>query len=300
MGCWNHTCAVTNLPILYGEEVEVILLKSQGRVPDKASFCYPYTYYTPIPLTFHGKYNDYGAVEECEGVGRDIIVEALRDNLQEISNTEETSHKTPASKDDFDIDTLFILDHENRLFIKNPVGIFPDSPDNIRVNHIVVRKEVYDAITEEMTIEWWDRDALTQHYLKLSDLDRDLFTKDVDEFNSLEANDVQKMLRRMPEIGKSLIHDLIVYHGQGEYGMNEPIGVINLLRDVRAECPKVYDELLDNALRFGMFAHFMQMARKSWHVPSGQGSQDSETDAQELCARLTLSSAGNIKQHFEE
>jgi len=26
MGCWNHTCAITNLPICEGEEVEVILL----------------------------------------------------------------------------------------------------------------------------------------------------------------------------------------------------------------------------------------------------------------------------------
>jgi hypothetical protein len=195
---------------------------------------------------------------------------------------------------------LFTLDHESRLFIKNPVRYFPNSPETIRVNHIVVKKEVYDAITEQVSIEWWDRETLTQHDIRLADLDRDEFTKDVDEFNSLDANDVQKMLRRMPELGKSLIHDLILYQGQGEYGMNEPIGVINLLRDVRAECPKVYDDLLDNALRFGMFAHFMQSARKSWHVPSGQGSQDSETDAQELCAELTLSSARKIKEYFEE
>ena len=139
MGSWNHTCAVTNLPIMYGEEIEVILLKSQTSPRDRASSCYPYAYHTPIPLTFHGKYNDYGAVEECEGVARDIIVDALRDNLYEMEMGENEYHDIPAKKDDFDIDMLFNLDHEGRLFIKNPLSGFADEPESLRVKHIVVR-----------------------------------------------------------------------------------------------------------------------------------------------------------------
>ena len=300
MGCWNHTCAVTNLPILYGEEVEVILLKSVGILTDAASFCYPYSYHSPMPLTFHGKYNDYGAVEECEGVALPVLLDAIRDNLHEIPYDEESRYSKAVSKDDFDIDMLFTLDHEGRLFIKNPTRYFPDSPDNIRLRHIVVRKEVYDSIVEEIGLEKWDRETYETYYLKLADLDKDEFTKQIDEFNSLEADDVRKIMMRMPEIGNGDVNDLLVYRGMGEYGMNAPINIINLLRDVRGSCPKVYDDLYDNALRFAMFVHFMHCARKSWHVPSGQGSQDSETYAQELCAKLTLSSAGKIQQHFEE
>jgi len=68
MGCWNHTCAVTNLPIYCDEEVEVVLLREASGDINNASFCHPTDYHAPLPLTFSGKYNDHGCVEECNGV----------------------------------------------------------------------------------------------------------------------------------------------------------------------------------------------------------------------------------------
>ena len=32
MGCWNHSCAVTGLPVYEGEEVEVIIKVARGEV----------------------------------------------------------------------------------------------------------------------------------------------------------------------------------------------------------------------------------------------------------------------------
>jgi len=74
-------------------------------------------------------------------------------------------------------------------------------------------------------------------------------------------------------------------------GINKPINVIETLKKLRKPQPDVYDGVLDNACRFAFFNHFMSSARKSYTVPSGVGSQDGSTKSQELCARLTLSSA---------
>ena len=74
-------------------------------------------------------------------------------------------------------------------------------------------------------------------------------------------------------------------------GINRPINVIETLKELRNTKPDVYDGVLDNACRFAFFNHFMSTARKSYTVPSGVGSQDDTTKSQELCARLTLSSA---------
>lgn len=51
MGCWNETCAVTNLPIYEGEKVNFHIITEQYNIYD--FFC--------IPIT--GKYNDYGSIE---------------------------------------------------------------------------------------------------------------------------------------------------------------------------------------------------------------------------------------------
>ena len=51
MGCWNHTCAVSSMPIMAGEPVMVVpSLKIQGVL-------------NPFAFPFEGEYNDYGFIE---------------------------------------------------------------------------------------------------------------------------------------------------------------------------------------------------------------------------------------------
>jgi len=295
MGCWNHTCAVTNLPIFAGDEVEVILLKSAMSPSDYASFCHLGSYYTPLPLTFHGTYNDYGAVEDCEGVALDTLINRLREVLVEFDVGENQYHDIEVKKEDFDVDYLFTIDHESRFYIDNGIRMF-DSPKTLRVKHIVVRKEVYDAIVEKTVIDWWC--GPSKH--KLSNLDTEQFAKDIDEFHNLDANDVKQMMMRFRGVGETITKEILKNEGGGVYGMNQPINILETLMDVRLNQPEIFDGLLDNALRFVMFNHFMEAARKSYVVPSGVGSQDDSTKSQELCARLTLSSAKAQRKRWKE
>ena len=294
MGCWNHTCAVTNLPIFVGEEVEVILLKSSSFPQHEPSFCYADSTYQPILLTFHGTYNDYGAVENCEGAALPTILGAIRDNLVEFEIGENKYHDIEVKKEDFDAAALFEADHEGRLFIKNEIRMM-ESPESLRVKHIVVRKDVYDTITEKTTIDWWC--GKSNH--KLSNLDTEQFTKDIDDLLNID-DELSKIRAMFRGVGESFTNELLGYEGLGMIGINRPIHIIETLKELRPTQPDVYDGVLDNACRFAFFNHFMSAARKSYTVPSGVGSQDDTTKSQELCARLTLSSAKAQRKRWKE
>jgi len=310
MGCWNHTCAVTNLPIHWEEEVEVILLRSSSFASDYSAYCHPDTSWTPLPLTFSGTYNDYGSVENCHGAALDIIMDTIRKNLTEREAFQDENDYTQKAitKEGFDVAEMFDLDHDGLLSIKNPIPNHK-GPEVCRIKHIVVRKDVYEGIvTKTKYGSWWrEEDCLT-----LGQMDVNEFTKDLDklldpddlptldhlsDLGDMDAKEqiaFRKTLKRyqMYEgIGQSPVSELLNYRGQGSLGVDRPIHVIETLVALREEKSELYDGVLDNAFRFAFFNHFMSVARKTYTVPSGAGSQDDTTAAQELCARLTLSSA---------
>ena len=294
MGCWNHTCAVTNLPILYEEEVEVILLRSNSMTASDRSFCYPNTSWTPMSLTFSGTYNDYGSVENCHGAAFDIIIDAIRENLHEMeeTDTEDHGHTRAVTKEDFDVVQMFDIEHDGLLYIKNPLKCFLDAPKTCRVKHIVIRKDVYDGIvTKTKYGRWWN----SKTDITLDRLDTDVFTKDLDEFHTMSLEDddsiIAKSIARYQGFSESATADLIKFQDRGVYGMDRPINPMDILVDLREQKSDLYEGVLENTTRFAFFDIFMNNARKTYTVPSGMGSQDDTTKSQELCARLTLSSA---------
>lgn len=63
MGCWNETCAITNLPIRAGDPAVAVLLKKH----DAAHIgIYPDDLYSPQGLPLFGEYNDYGNLEQIQ------------------------------------------------------------------------------------------------------------------------------------------------------------------------------------------------------------------------------------------
>ena len=108
MGCWNGTCVLTNLPIMADEEV-IVLLLNEGKSYDKyvGNHCHSNTYYSLLPLFFEGKYNDYGAVEECHGEFVQDIEDYIKKSLIGMELGENQYHDIEISKDKFDIDFLF-------------------------------------------------------------------------------------------------------------------------------------------------------------------------------------------------
>lgn len=123
MGSWNATCAISNLHITAGQDVVVLLL---GKNHSEKSACYSNMLYEVCPMPFYGKYDDYGGVEECHGVGLDFVVTAMKSQLYKFGQGANEFHDIEVNRDNFDIVKLFEADHEERLGIDEPRYWNPD------------------------------------------------------------------------------------------------------------------------------------------------------------------------------
>jgi hypothetical protein len=173
-------------------------------------------------------------------------------------------HDIPVKKGEFNIDLLFESDHEQRLFIHNPLKTHYDMRDKVRIKHIVIRKEVYDGIINGMVMDYWDRNFSKTIEKKYADLvsQYSTFTQDVDNIIALDESDIMSNMWRFEKvIGETLVADFLSYRSQGTYGMDHPINITEVLFDLRKNNDEKYMDVLDNAVRMAMLCSFMSVAR---------------------------------------
>lgn len=61
MGSWNETCMFSHLPILFGDNIKVIILIKKHNTPC-AENVYFNDGYTPLTFPFDVTYDDYGGI----------------------------------------------------------------------------------------------------------------------------------------------------------------------------------------------------------------------------------------------
>ncbi|VAW58914.1 hypothetical protein MNBD_GAMMA08-1547 [hydrothermal vent metagenome] len=309
MGCWNGTCAVTGLPIFHGDPVVVVLLKAANN-PESDSFCEPLAYNAPLPLTFEGEYNDYGGVENYHGEALDIILESIRAVLTEREEGENKYHDLEVIRDDFDIEKLFIFDHKGILRIDNDIKLEFDKRDSIRLTHIIIHRDVYYSIVESTKISRWNGDdgETIECGLASYRAEYDTYVNDLNALVTVEGDvdpdDIKAYMNKFKydmngEAGDTMVAEVISNRGYTSYHMRRPIKLSKIFKDM-VESGDNIKTVLDNAISFYFFNQFMNRARRSYHVPSGSGSQDSETYAQVLAANLTLEMAAKQQKYWDE
>jgi len=87
MGCWNHTCFLSNLSISCGEDMALMTLM---KTKSDMGACRPTEYYYPAPVMIYGKYDDYGGMENCYGSEIEYLLQEFIDNhtLEEDTSVE--------------------------------------------------------------------------------------------------------------------------------------------------------------------------------------------------------------------
>ncbi len=95
MGCWNHTCFLSNLSISAGEEMALMTL-IQTR-PGMGS-CRPTEHYYAAPVMIYGKYDDYGGMENCHGTEIEYLMQEFIDShtLEEGMSVEDFTREGDA------------------------------------------------------------------------------------------------------------------------------------------------------------------------------------------------------------
>jgi len=293
MGCWNDTCFVTNLPVFYGDRVEVITLLQNKYDAENSSYCYPEELWVPYKFTFDADYNDYGSVEECRGVALPLLIEAIGENVIEQEKNPDLFRSVEIKKNKFDLKMLLAAEDEMQLMV------IYGKPSYIK--HVVVHKGVYEELVNNFKMELWSREFPIgkpvndyRNMACLSDV-LALYSKFKEDQNSIENKMVTTLLMSpyamespyFPRLARTLWYD-----GDPK---EDPEGYLKAVisrhekgvGDLFKEDYKVFE----NAVKMMFFHSFMVWGRKSYSIPSGAGSQNDDTRAQILCADLTIQHA---------
>lgn len=307
MGCWNKTCALSNLPIFYGERTYVFVLEESSSY-DRSRAVYPNYLYNPILLPFESTYNDYGAGENSSGLALPLILDTLKRQLIEKEQGESQYRDVEVKREGFNEEKFFEAVHADRLEVKGY-----DGPK--KVKFVMMRKDLVDQILEKSTIEvykGWDEEANRGIYTKYKFQD---ILNSVDEF--LERCSV--ILQSLPECKFKSLFEFELSPWLGDYGNDNLAsrwlrklsqGTNGQSSICRAEffLPEMlkagkFDEakpLIELALKGVFIYDFMETVRRCWVPPCGEGSQGEDLDVHLLLANTVIDVAKKIESRCDD
>ena len=315
MGCWNGTCGITNLHIYADEDVVVFPLTHE---PEN-DLCYSSCFYVPFPLAFYGKYNDYGAAEECYGIGLDLMLEELKRKLVELEQGENEYHDVAVKRDAMDVDLFWTAIHKRRLQVPS----FMDSTPT-EVNMVMVKKSVVDQILKEYTFEGYvragsgyGRKTVTFANL-MADADKvlDYYKKQYEELNSLPDDETDDTLSRLKAIHHKL-GLLMMRHtcpeeldgnvawswitapsaslGYSSLTYYVDHGLLEMCENGQFEEAR---QLLEAHFTVRMVNAFMSATRKHWTPMSGVGSQQADLEPYDLLVDIMESAIAEDRRQW--
>lgn len=277
MGSWNSTCAITNLPIFYGEEVYVFLLQAK---PIPTSKCYPDFLYGVLPIHFEGTYDDYGAVENCKGPLLNTLMNIIMDNLVEMPLSD--YDKVKVTKSNLNVKTLFEFDHLRTLFV--------NEYKKVALTHIQIKKHVLDTIIREYKVTI---------YNPKYDVNKPYGGDNVGTINvgyDYLYNAVNEYIIPLQEDVLNQKHDWYIQEkfftmDNVRHGLiTTPYRLLMSFLNGELENVTTNDFIHQNIVDY-ILNKYMEDSRGVWTPSSGAGSQDDSTTAQELRAKLIIKSA---------
>lgn len=276
MGCWNGTCAITNLPIHYGEEVYTFFLVER---PYLDNHCYQNTYYDLFPFHFTGKYDDYGDVEDCSEESK-YVIDYLKENVFEFEQGENKYHDIPVKKDAFDLEMLFKADHSKRLYVKNSSRLLVSKKDKLRFTHILVKKTIIDKILNSIGIPYYkNEDYMNTVYAKYMDFENEVPTLRTSASNHKSELLAFRLLVDELDEKWDFLKYIKVKHG---WNYATHLAYSNI------ENEKEFNTIMMQLIMCNLLDYMMDDARRVWIRPSGDGSQNSGTFIQKTLAQITI------------
>ena len=265
MGCWNGTCALTNLAIEAGDDVALYILKKgeffDHHIEGINGFCYSDELYKSIPFVVHGKYNEYGSIEHIED---DLTLLTKYFDTEPIEKT-----------DDYEADEDIIHNIE-RGHVKDYALM-------------MIHREIHDKVIKEVSNrKSWYTDGMTIKQSLTNTFNKGIkdckdflkLIKDIPEDNPLKLRTNESFVAH-----KQIIEDL--------YGSDFFIKEYLFSKGSK----KALKENIINSL---LIKTVFSLSRKFFFPQAGVGSQDYEYTLMQMMGEFTVTKATEAKTIRED
>lgn len=272
MGCWNGTDFLTNLPIFYGDDVRVFILKNKTEVRG-AGVCHIDEILRPIGLPIKAKYNDYGSVDDIIiDWNSEFILAKLKSELGPEIKYDMDDHKTNY---EYDLEDIFRgIERSNCRKILR--GSF-DGEDfkELPLCFVMIHESTYQQILTYMyDYKSWYYDVTIKEHIKSK------HEEFVNRFKSEEfALGLEFPFTSNSDIRLGYCTDYNKY-----------------LMDNINDSDKILTELID----FDLLSTFMAYTRKVWMIQSGAGSQDDGLEQHKVLGKIILDYCDKNLEHDED
>lgn len=325
MGCWNQTCAVSNLPIMVGDEVVLLPLISSGNTENVGTTYYDTDCFAPLSMPIYGEYNDYGGVES---VRTNVVNEELLKHLkfftengnykiteEDISKaykrsvfkslkyiTSEICDLLPKTQMEWDgVEEFANTITYEPCFVEYRSKLSGDFEYRI-ISYMMIHRDLYDAMVKNVSQRIpYDKDKCY----------RDLYRERIKKY--IEKCRMKKRMRKeaIENAETKEQKDMAeVYDMMDNYPFNNHASNLRICDNITPAIGYNFlieklieednNELMEEILDSIMFKEALSIARKGYLVNTGLGSQSREYQMHKVIADFTELHISNVLKELRE
>jgi hypothetical protein len=286
MGCWNQTCAVSQIAITNGDPVVCLFVTENDRM-DAFGCHYTTCAWNITFLPFRASYNDYGGVEDIvEDWNTDYILNYLRNHAVEKPAGENPYHEHVVVKDNLNWELIQQAVREDRLELITQRMVM-ETLDNgeiatryknvpTKTTMLMIHADVWNALVYRKIDTY--RGAVTLNSIvekrqkKVAEVEKKIADMKASINIDSTDHDATKPLNAFIWMARSSLtsHDSDILRGISENPMPSIKGyLVDHNDDDFVEHPETVHRMAEIA----MVNSGMSSLRRYWHPQTGLGSQ---------------------------
>jgi len=289
MGCWNGTCAISQLAIKDRDQVKVVFIQNQVRPAEASGYSYNKGCAEPISFTFDAVYNDYGAFENITNdlgftlFKKYIKLQIKQKNIKILKDYSEDE----IDYENFEEQHLIEAIERDRVLTKK-INFRNDQIEWTLIGFNLIRKDVFDECSKAIP-ESLEEDctfALDLFFNPNESRFQELKEK-LKENKDIPEDDLNELLNDLEEINASWKSDI-----KKSGNWSNSVSILEDYNSVNVQAFKGYFELLRFApnnsyskgeiikllKEFISILYMMSSLRKSWMGQAGKGSQEDNNE----------------------
>lgn len=273
MGCWNGTCMISNLPILSGDEIKLVILQDgfDKSIFGEAAYVYSTGLLSPAFFPISGIYNYYGGIEDIKhDWNYQIIEECLKEKFGPTLLLDKDI------KEDWILEDLLAGIERGSPKYKNRRSSYMKGEEflDIKLSTVMIRKEVWDICVniQKKQENYWNDKKISDsdpYYITGEQWTKEEFTKFLSIYQKEYSSEIEKMKAELRD-GWNTIFDP---RGESKWMIGasryKEFAKININNKELIESLELYwseQKMVEGCL---------SCLRKGWMIQPGAGSQHS-------------------------